>query len=107
LDIEKLGFNISLIETLAHLHNLFTIILLATFAQLPWSMIKEQACLLIKHIVWKIFSLWVSSSSLAKLPNNRLRTNKSPSKAYSTFSISLPLEEDDKEEGKEEEEPKL
>ena len=74
--------------------NFSITLVLATLAQLSLSMIMEHNLLLIRHRVWKIFSLWVSSKGFWIVPNIHLTTNKSPSQGISHSSSLAVFEEE-------------
>ena len=74
MDVTKLSFSTSC--------------LLATFVQLPPSMMSGHTFPITIHLQWKIYLLWVSSSSIFILPNNLLTIKRSPSKGYTSHSLS-------------------
>jgi len=57
---------------------------LATLVQLPPSMIEEHNFPWMRHLAWKIYSLWQLSNSTAWIPNILLIMNISPSDSISS-----------------------
>jgi len=74
--------------------NLVFSLELGTMVQLPQSTMHEHIFPWMKHLVWKLFSLWVWSKACVLLPISLIIINKSPFNAStslfsSSFSSSL------------------